>query len=234
MDTDLTRLLSQYDGQRRKRKKTHVHELSVENAHIYKNWRRQLARSATKELGDNQMDQIATLEAEEQAAYALLREASKRKQELMRQLDEQARINAELRRQEVAAKVAEARKKRGALDVSYERLRASLVGQNLRMVYVHKDVLGLLKAAVPAVSEEQFYQLLSALAEHLAFSRQQVKPVVATLRENSEYARYFNESQDSIGVPIILKNGGGTETVGEALTAYALSWGSAVEYEDVS
>lgn len=176
---------------------------------------------------------IEELTRDEQAAHAAMKLAHERKLEVLKQIDEQARINAELRRQQVAAQAAEL-KELSVLGISYSKLRTRMKVNGLRCVLVHKDILKLLRAALPAVDEEQFYQLITTLFESLVYKNVQAKEAVQQLKDNKDTARYFEESDEFVGLPLVLTGryaGGRRELLSEFLTAYALSWGQATEYE---
>lgn len=180
--------------------------------------------------------ELQELEQAEQAALAAMKEASRRKKELLEQLDEQARINAELRREALALQVAEL-KELNALGVVYSKLRANLAGEGLRVVYLHKDVRRLLVAALPAESEEQFLQLVSTLIERLASGHAYIKQEIESLCSDESMSHYFQRGANDVSVTVALGKrfaGGKSELLTDYLTAYALAWGRASNYEDES
>lgn len=177
---------------------------------------------------------LAELTHKEQMAHAAMREASRRKQELLQQMEEQAKLNAQAKRQELATKVAEM-KEVDVLNIRYSKLRTRMKNNGLRVTTVHPDILKLLRAALPAVDEEQFYQLVTVLLENLVYQNAQAKEAVSAMRADERYARYFEESQEFVGLPLVLTGryaGGKRELLSEFLTAYALEWGKATEYEE--
>lgn len=177
---------------------------------------------------------IEELTRDEQAAHAAMKLAHERKLEVLKQIEEQAKINAELRRQEVLAQAAEL-KERTALGVSYSKLRSNMSGGGLRVVYVRRDVRKLLVAALPAENEQQFLQLCSTLIERLAGSHAYIKKDIEALKGSEATAHYFGESQDDVSVVVVLTGrfaGGNSALLSDYLTTYALEFGRITEYEE--
>jgi hypothetical protein len=177
------------------------------------------------------LDQLETEEQELQAQLKILRI---KKQLALEAQAEQERIEADRRSWEVTARAEEFREL-SVLNVTYRALRANLRDEGLRVISVHQDVRRLLSAALPSVSEQQWSQLVSALVTRLSNNMQRVVDAISSLKADSATVHYFNEAQDSCSIPIVLTGRLATmrpAQISEMITAYALSWGSATNFED--
>jgi hypothetical protein len=120
------------------------------------------------------------------------------------------------------------------LSVTYESLRKARKATSVRFIQVHPDILKLLRAALPAANEEQFCELCSALVSKLIGYGPAIEAIY-TLRVASETARYFDLEQQTTLVVLTCEGrlaGSKNDRLADTLTAWALSWGSATQYEE--
>jgi hypothetical protein len=176
-------------------------------------------------------DELTLLDTAEQELHAQLKSLRSRKQLALQEVAEQAALEAQLRHDAHMQRV-QALKPVTVLGASYESVRKLVRDNGLRVVKVHPDILNLLRAALPAKDEQYFYQLCSALVERLMIN-QQAMDAIAALKADSATVRYF-ESEDA-SVVIVLTGRLATmrpALVSEIITAYALEWGKATNYEE--
>jgi hypothetical protein len=118
--------------------------------------------------------------------------------------------------------------------VTYESLYKNRKKSALRFIKVHNDVLSLLHAAIPSKDEQQFYELCSDLVQRLA-GNGKVREYLDEIRTKPEYARYFDNEQQLCTVALLADgkiSGVAVERLAEWLTAYALKWGEATQFEE--
>ena len=171
------------------------------------------------------------LETEEQELHTALKALRAKKQLALEAQAAASAAHAQLRHDEVMRQAAALRPVT-VLGASYESIRKLVKDHGLRVVQIHPDILNLLRAALPARDEQHFYQLCSALVERVMINQQAMDAIVA-LKADSDTVRYF-ESEDA-SVVIVLSGRLATmrpALVSEIITAYALSWGSATQYEE--
>jgi hypothetical protein len=178
------------------------------------------------------LDQLAT---EEQELHAALKALRIKKQAALEALAEEQAFEEQLRHEAVMAQ-AEQFKELVVLGVTYSKLRHGISDAGLRIVSVHRDVRKLLSAALPSVSEQQFSQLVASLVTRLSNNSLRVRPAIDALKADSATAHYFDlYTNESVSIPIVLTGRLAAmrpALLSEMITAYALSWGKATQYED--
>ena len=100
---------------------------------------------------------------------------------------------------------------------------------------MHRDVRRLLVTALPSENEENFCRLVSSLAAMLVETYTQYRSTLATLRADAATASYF-ESSDTVSIPIAASGkaaSAASELLDDLVTAWALEWGKATNYEEV-
>lgn len=180
-------------------------------------------------------NELALLEQDEREATALLREAQQKKRAL---LEEQAKL-LELQEAEARAQYAAKLKpvaELSVMGVMYSKLRG-MTGLHtmLGVVRVHPDVFKLLKVALVARSETEFYQLAGGLATRLAHLHNNFRQVVEQLRGDAATAKYFEGSQRTSPVFVVSKlplSEAQSEMYAALLSAYALEFGRITNYEE--
>lgn len=173
---------------------------------------------------------------EEQSALAALRSAQEKKRQVLLAQQEEAELAELLKRQEYLKVLKQSPTELKVLGVSYKQLNLTAAQHStLRVLQVHKDIERLLAAALPSRTDEHFYQLVSALAVHLVGNYTNNKQLVGALRSAEDTKHYFTASVDaSVSIAIAAKVSVSNELLNELVTAYALEWGQATQYEDVS
>jgi hypothetical protein len=178
-------------------------------------------------------DELTLLDTAEQELHAQLKAVrAKRELTLAAHIEEQA-LAAQLRHEQVMARAAALRPVT-VLGASYESVRKLARDNGLRAVRVHPDILNLLRAALPARDEQHFYQLCSALVERLMINQQATRTAVEKLRNDSATQHYFEPQNEVLVIICVVGRLSHTksELLADIITAYCLSWGNAVAYED--
>lgn len=175
---------------------------------------------------------LDVLRDEEQSAAAALREVQAKKKAALKEQEEMQALEAELERKAYAEKLRTIPSELKVLGINYNRLRTIAAQHStLRIIYVHRDIERLLSAALVSKSDEDFYQLVSALANHLVASYSNVKGTVHELQESLDTRKYFSTSSDAVSIPIAARAGVKSDLLSDLVTAWALEWGKATKYE---
>ena len=179
---------------------------------------------------------LDVLRDEEQSTLAALKEVQEKKKQVLLAQQEEAELAELLKRQEHLALLKASPTELKVLGVSYKQLNLTAAQHStLRVLQVHKDIEKLLAAALPSRSDEHFYQLVSALAVHLVGNYTNNKQLVSTLRADAATMHYFTVSPDtSVSIAIAAKVSVSVDTLNDLVTAWALSWGQATQFEDAT
>lgn len=182
------------------------------------------------------MDELEALRNEEQELHAQLKALRVKKETALAVIEAENALAAQAKQRELAERVQALAPVR-VFGVTYESLRKYRKQTSVRFVPVHKDIRALLIAALPANSEEQFCELCTALVSKLmgySPSHEAIEAIDA-LRSAGDTARYFDPELRNV-VAVIACDGRLQSTkhekLSDMLTAWALSWGNAVAYED--
>jgi hypothetical protein len=178
------------------------------------------------------MEHLTILEHEEQAALSMLREATARRLQAVKEQQEQRTLHERQLHEEFLAAQAALRPVT-VFSVTYESLYKNRKKSALRFIKVHNDVLSLLHAAIPSANDEQFSELCSDLVQRLA-GNGKVREYLDTVRVKTEYARYFDDEALTAQVVILAEgriSSTKCEVLAEWLTAYSLKWGEATQFE---
>ena len=143
-----------------------------------------------------------------------------------------ASLEAELERKAYAEKLRTIPSELKVLGINYNKLSVIAAQHStLRIIHVHRDIERLLAAALVSKSEEHFYQLVSALANHLVATYTNVRSTVHELQESMDTRHYFSTSSDAVSIPIAAKVGVRSELLSDLITAWALEYGRITQYD---
>jgi hypothetical protein len=181
-------------------------------------------------------DQLEELRSEEQALNVQLKALRVKKEMALAVIEAENALAAQAEQRELAERVQALAPVR-VFGVTYDSLRKYRKATSIRFVPVHSDIRKLLIAALPASSEEQFCEMCSALVSKLmgySPSHEAIE-AIEVLRKSSDTARYFDNELHN-AVVVIACDGrlqsAKHEKLSDMLTAWALSWGSATNFED--
>jgi len=177
------------------------------------------------------LDELDVLRDEEQSLHAQLKSLRAKQQLALEAQAEAEALASQMRHEAHMKQVAELAPVR-VLGVTYESLRKYRKQTSVRFVPVHKDIRALLIAALPSASEEQFCELCTALVSKLmgySPSHEAIEAIDA-LRASTDASRYFDPELYNAVVVIAFANSK-NEKLSNMLTAYALAWGSATQFE---
>lgn len=178
-------------------------------------------------------ESIELLESQERAATAALRNAQARKRELLQaqqlleQLAEAEAHNAYLERLRPVKALT-------VLGVNRQKLNEYVRDvKSLRVLRVHPDVVKLLRTALASRSEQEFLQLVSALAARLCDRHRDMLCVVDAMHTDGEMVAYFEHDKLLATLVIVTTQRScshASEALAMMLTAWALEFGRLTQY----
>ena len=176
---------------------------------------------------------LELLEQDEREATALLREAQQKKRDLLaaqaelEQLAEAEAHQAYLERLRPVKELTVLGVNRAKLN---EYVRHTRV---LRVLRVHPDVVKLLRTALASRSEQEFLQLVSALAARLCERHRDILQIVDDMHTDSEMVAYFEHSKLLATLVIVTTQRScshASEALAMMLTGWALEFGRVTQY----